>query len=288
MQNVVFDRISRQIKRINTEETLPFERSIQLPFPITLSKQISIPTNQLIQKTNSEGLPLYKENITINPETNEESYTETLSHQTPTQFETQTIEYKIATDQFTTELVDEIQPDGSVLQIEVQIPIYTTITNTIQFPTSFQENLPILIPEIIIRTVFLENEYLHFTAYEVTDAKIRSITANSLTPVVYFNEEMSVDGFDLINCSSGNGFLIMHKNSETITHIIQLFTTTDTVRIYIESQPDIEVYGSLDNNNFIKMYKNRIKFDTPTTSVNIKLVNTSINNREVYCLGVLS
>jgi len=290
MQNVVFDRISRQITRINTEEILPFQREIKLPFPITISKQISVPTNQLIQKTNSENLPLYKENITINPETNEESYTETLSPQTPIEFQTQTVEYKIATDEFTTELQDEIQPDGSILQVEVQIPVYTTITNTSQIPISFQENPPILIPEIITRTVSIENEYMEFSAEEVTDAKQNAINNANLLKLKVFDEEMEISNFELQNVSSGNGLIILHNLGVITSNPILLDKLTNMFQIYIESQSDITTSISGDNGLTFTDFdsKGKAKLITPTNIVIIKFTNTSTDNREIYCYGLLA
>ena len=284
MNNIVFDRQSRLIRGID-RETLPFERSIQLPFPITLSKQISIPTNQLIQKTNSEGLPLYKENISINPETNEESYTETLSPQTPTEFETQINTYKIIIGETTEEQINEF---GETILIS--IPIYETITNTSQIPISFQENPPILIPEIIIRTVSIENEYMEFSAEEVTLAKQNAINNANLLKLKAFDEEVEISNFELQNVSSGNGLIILHNLGVITSNPIPLDKLTNMFQIYIESQPDITISISGDNGLTFTDFdsKGKTKLITPTDKVIVKFKNTAINNREIYCYALLA
>ena len=286
----MFNRENRQITRIDTEQVLAFEREIKLPFPITLQKTIQELTGNKIQATNENNEPLYKTAIEIN-ETGEETFTETTEQNTPTQFESQTVTYKIATDQYTIELVNEIQPDGSILQVEKQIPVYTTITNTIQNPISWVENSPIMIPEIITRTVTIENEYMEFNAEEVTDAKIRSLDANSLTNCVYFSEEMELTGFNSANVSSGNGFAVLHKNGELISHIIPLFKQVSIVEIYLESQEGIITEISPDGINFfpinISTNKGRVKLSSYTNKVFIKFTNPTIKNLEIYAIGVM-
>jgi len=285
MQNVVFDRISRQITRINTEEILPFQREIKLPFLITLLKQISIPTNQLIQKTNSENIPLYKENIIINPETNEESYTETTTPQTPIEFETQINTYKIIIGETTEETINEF---GET--IIISIPIYQEITNTSQIPISFQENPPILIPEIITRTVSIENEYMEFNAEEVTDAKQNAINNANLLKLKVFDEEMEISNFELQNVSSGNGLIILHNLGVIKSNPTPLDKLTNMFQIYIESQSDIITSISGDNGLTFTDFdsKGKAKLSISSSEVILRFTNTAENNREIYCYGLLA
>ena len=118
MKTILFDRISNKITGIDREQ-LNFEYSVLLPYPINLNKTISEPTNQLIQKVNENDQYLYKDNIqTITNEFGNEieSYDETIESEKVIEWDERTVTYKIASDEYITELQDVIQEDGSIIQ----------------------------------------------------------------------------------------------------------------------------------------------------------------------------
>lgn len=173
MKNVVVDRITKLVKGYDREPQ-PFELSIEIPYPIQLSKTIEEKTGVLIQKTDADGDSLYKTNVAID-ELGVETYDETVVQRLPTKFETQSFPYKIGTDRFTTELQDVLQPDGSTKQEEVQVPVYDEIVNTVEVPIEWLDNEPIMVEEVVSKTYTLEENCSIFTADEVTEVVARTV-----------------------------------------------------------------------------------------------------------------
>jgi len=284
MNNVVFNRETLQVQNINTIP-LPFQFQVLTSFPITLSKSIQFETNQLIQKTTPENLPLYKDEITIDEITGEESYIETTAPQKVTAYEPVTNVYKIVIGE---EMVEQINELGET--ILVPVPIYNEIVTISENPIAWDKLEPIMIDEVVSRTITFPDQYMNFDYYEVLEAKKQSINNNNLLKIVDFDEDFLDSNLILNNCSIGDGVLILYPNSTVTTHPIQLSKTTNMFQIYLESQPNITISISGDNGLTFTDFdsKGKAKLSIPTDKVIINFKNTAINNREIYCYALLA
>ena len=216
MQTILFNRSSNKITGIDREK-LNFEYSVNLPYSITLSKSIQESTGQQIQKTNSENQPLFKDNIQTD-EQGIEIFDEVTNPIKIISTQTVTNEYRIATDQFTTETT--INEFGE--EEEIQIPIYTTISTSSEIPLETVELEPVLVEEFITKTYTLENGYMNFDYYEILEAKKLSINNNNLLKIIAFDEDFLDSDLILDHVSIGDGVLILYPNSSVTTSPIQL------------------------------------------------------------------
>lgn len=286
MQTILFNRTSNFITGIDREK-LPYEYSVLTPFPITLSKSIQESTGQQIQKTNSENQPLFKDNIQIDSETGIETFDEVTNPTKVISTQTVTNEYRIATDQYTSEtIINELGKEE-----EIQIPIYTTISTSSEIPLETVELEPVLVEEFVNKTYTLENGYMEFDYEEILEAKKQSINNNNLLKIVAFDEDFLESNLNLSQISVGDGILVLHgNNAELTTSPIQLQKSTNMFQIYLESQPNITISISGDNGLTFTDFdsKGKAKLPTPTDNVIIKFTNTSKNNREIYCYALLA
>jgi len=285
LKTILFDRISNKITGIDREQ-LNFEYSVLLPYPINLNKTISEPTNQLIQKVNENDQYLYKDNIqTITNEFGNEieSYDETIESEKVIEWDERTVTYKIASDEYITELQDVIQEDGSIIQEEVQIPIYQEITNVVQVPKTIVKLEPIMIDQMVGKTYNLENGYMNFDYFEVLEAKKISINNNSLTNLFFMDEDFLGNDLILNHCSIGDGVVILHPNSSLETPILSLTKSTNIIEIYQESQNA----GLIFYINNVEVTNSRVKLPTQVNQITIKVSNPTSKNLELYCLGGL-
>ena len=292
MKTILFDRISNKITGIDREK-LNFEYSVLLPFPINLNKTISEPTNEKIQKVNDNGEYLYKDNIqTITDEFGNEieTYDETIESEKVIEWDKQTVTYRIASDEYITELQDVIQEDGSIVQEEVQIIVYQEITNVVNVPKTIVKLEPVMIDGIVGRIYTLENGYMNFDYHEVLEAKKQSINNNSLTNLCFFDEDFINNDLILSNCSIGDGILILHSGG-VVSKTVQLPKLTNIIEIYQESQNnglvfevnDVQVHFEGDT---IISSKGRVKLPEYINEITIKVSNPINKNLELYALGV--
>ena len=293
MKTILFDRISNKITGIDREK-LNFEFEVNLPYPINLNKTISEPTNEKIQKVNDNGEYLYKDNIqiTIDEFGNEiESFDETIESEKVIEWDEQTVIYRIATDEYTTELQDVVQEDGLIVQ-EVQIPVYQEITNVVNVPKTIVKLKPIMIDQMVGRNYNLENGYMSFDYFEILEAKKLAINNNSLTNLCYFDEDFLGNDLILNNCSIGDGVVILHSGGSLETPLIQLSKLTNIIEIYQESQNnglvfevnDVQVHFEGDT---IISSKGRVKLPEYINEITIKVSNPINKNLELYALGVM-
>jgi len=293
MKTILFDRISNKVKGIDREK-FPHEYSVLLPYPINLNKTISESTNEKIQKVNENDEYLYKDNIQIITDEfgNEiETYDETIESEKVIEWDEQTVTYRIASDEYTTELQGLIQEDGSIIQEEVKIPVYQEITNVVNVPKIIVKLEPVMIDQMVGKNYTLENGYMEF---DVLEAKKQSINNNNLLKIVAFDEDFLDSNLNLSQISIGDGVLILHgNNAELTTSPIQLPKTTNMFQIYLEAQPDITVSISGDNGLTFTYFdsKGKVKLSTPTDNVIVKFTNTATtnnSNREIYCYALLA
>ena len=285
MENIVFNR--ETLKCCGCDRSpLSYEFEVKTPYPINLNKTISEPTNEKIQKVNDNGEYLYKDNIqiTIDEFGNEaEVFDETIETEKAIEWDEQTVTYRIASDEYITELQDVIQEDGSVIQEEIQIPIYQEITNVVNVPKTIVKLEPVMIDQMVGKNYTLENGYMNFDYYEVLEAKKQSINNNSLTNLFFMDEDFLGNDLILNHCSIGDGVVILHPNSSLETPILSLTKSTNIIEIYQESQNA----GLIFYINDVEVTNSRVKLSNYTNEINIKVVNPTSKNLELYCLGGL-
>ena len=277
MNNITFNRSTNIVTGLN-RSPLPYEFQVLTPFPITLSKSIQESTNQQIQKTNSENQPLFKDNIQTD-EQGIEIFDEVTKPTKVISTQMVTNEYKIATDQYTSEtIINELGEEE-----EIQIPIYTTISTSSEIPLETIELEPVLVEEFITKTYNLENGYMNFDYYEVLEAKKISINNNSLTNLFFMDEDFLGNDLILSNCSIGDGILIIHPQGSVSTPILSLTKSTNIIEIYQESQNA----GLIFYINNVEVTNSRVKLPTQVNQITIKVSNPTSKNLELYCLGGL-
>jgi len=277
LQTILFDRSSNKITGIGREK-LPYEYSVHVPFDIQLSKTVQESTGQLIQKVNSENQPLYKDEIVIDEITGEESYIEVTTSQKVTAFEIVKNVYKIAVSE---EMVEQVNEFGET--VLVPVPVYEEIVTNSENPISWDDLEQIMIPEIINKTVTLENNMFEFDYEEVLEAKKQAINNNNLLSLCFYDEDFLGNDLVLSGCSIGDGILILHPQGFITTPIITLTKFTSIIGIYQESQNSgLEFYI-----NDIPVIDGRIKLSTNVNEIIIKVSNPTNKNLELYCLGGL-
>jgi len=266
MENIVFNR--ETLKCCGCDRSpLSYEFEVKTPYPINLNKTISEPTNEKIQKVNDKV----------------EVFDETIESEKVIEWDEQTVTYRIASDEYITELQDVIQEDGSVIQEEIQIPIYQEITNVVNVPKTIVKLEPVMIDQMVGKNYTLENGYMNFDYYEVLEAKKQSINNNSLTNLFFMDEDFLGNDLILNHCSIGDGVVILHPNSSLETPILSLTKSTNIIEIYQESQNA----GLIFYINDVEVTNSRVKLSNYTNEINIKVVNPTSKNLELYCLGGL-
>jgi len=284
MENIVFNRETLKCCGFD-RSPLQYEFEVKTPYPINLNKTISETTNEKIQKVNENDEYLYKDNIqTITDEFGNEieTYDETIESEKVIEWDEQTVIYKITSDEYITELQDVIQEDGSIIQEEVQIPIYQEITNVVNVPKTIVKLEPVMIDQMVGKTYTLENGYMNFDYYEVLEAKKQSINNNSLTNLCFFDEDFIGSDLTLNNCSIGDGILILHSGG-VVSKTVQLTKFTNIIELYQESQDA----GLIFYVNDIEVTNNRVKLPIQVNQITIKVSNQTNKNLELYCLGGL-
>lgn len=202
MRNVVYDIVTGQIKGYD-REPLPFELSIDIPYPISLQKTVKEPTGNMVQKVNEAGQLLYWMDV-ITPigyggYVEEDINTvETTDALTVTTWETRPVTYKTSTDQTTTEFQAVIQPDGTTVMEDVEVPVYDIITTSLEVPIAWNDHEPIIAEEVIVRTYTLEQNCYIFTADEVLNAIANTVPVKTVEEITAERVTMAEDALNVI------------------------------------------------------------------------------------------
>jgi hypothetical protein len=294
-----------------------FEYSVLIPYPIQLSKTIQENTGNQIQKVNDQNELLFKTNIkTTTDEFGNEviTYDSTTENQTVISYEEVTNTYRIQTDTITheetvTETIitgynevpvtwtDEEGIEHTEIQqvpiteevtktILVEEPVYETMEVKSQIPNEVIPNEPIMVDEIITKTITLQDSPFDFSYEEILEAKKQSINNNNILKLIHFDEDFLQSNIQLTNISIADGILIFHKDAEAKQEIT-LPNSTSTFEIYTEIQPDLEITLSTDGINYLTFEKNAITLENLTDKVYLKIKNNASSNRELYCIGLL-
>lgn len=164
MKTIVYDRVSKMVKDCD-RPPMPFELSMDIPYPFVLTKTVEEPTGNMIQKVNTDGEPLYKIQTGLT-EMGGEIYEETAEARTITAWETRLHTYRIATD----EMVIAQGVDEMGEPIDIEVPVYEPMTATVEVPVEWTDHDPIMIPEVISKTYTFEQNCYLFTTDEVAEA----------------------------------------------------------------------------------------------------------------------
>lgn len=163
MNNVVYDLFTGQVRGVD-RDPLPAERSIEIPYPIQLTKTVEEQTGVWVQKVNEQGEPIYKKDVTTD-ELGQETYTETTESREETEWEEITHTYNIQTGETEEDSTDE---EGN--PIKITAPVYEEIHPVERRPVAWIDYDPVRIPEVLLRTYTLEQNPLLFTKEEVETA----------------------------------------------------------------------------------------------------------------------
>jgi len=176
MKNVVHDLFTDYIRGID-RDPLPAEGSIDLPYPISLTKTVEEKTGNVVQKVNDQGEPLYKDNMTIDELTGEETFDEVTTPIKVTTYETVTNTYRVVVGETPEEQINEAGEP-----VTVMVPVYEEIHPESQVPIEWIDLEPVTVEEVVSRTYTLEQNPFVFTKDEVIEAKNKSIEDNANLP----------------------------------------------------------------------------------------------------------
>jgi hypothetical protein len=298
MDNVVFNRETKQITGVN-REPFPFERGIDLPFPISLQKSTQEPTGKQIQKVNAEGQPLYKINISYVPGNSEEQtevWEETAEARTATQFKDVVNTYQVATG----ETVPQTTTNELGEEVIIDVPVYAPLQTISQVPTEWKDNPPIMVDEMTTHTYSINDVFSQFNASEVVEAKVKGINSNNFRQVAYFSEDLDEADFSTSlashDANMGNGFISINPSGQVRTIKLTLPKAAKTLDVYLEAQPDItvEVGATADAFFLVDFPANPLGALIGTVSLNaeasevyVRFTNMKDKRREVYAFGLL-
>jgi hypothetical protein len=169
MKNVVYDLFTGMVSGYD-RDPFPAEKSIDIPYPIKLSKTIEEKTGNMVQKVNDEGQLLYDESIFDEQE--DGWYTEeTTEPRKVVIWESQTHTYRVSTDRTTTETrMDEFNNP-----YEFEMAVYEDLIATSEVPIEWEDNEPIMVEEVISKTYAFKQNCCIFTSDEVVEAIVNTI-----------------------------------------------------------------------------------------------------------------
>ncbi|WP_026678226.1 hypothetical protein [Fictibacillus gelatini] len=261
MQTVVFNRITHKVAGLN-RSAFPLEYAMSLPYEITLSKIVE-EVHGKNQKTNAQGLPLYKDNVTVD-EFGRETYDEVTEAHKAVAFE---------------EIANTYVIDGK----EVDVPA--------QVPTEWVDLEPVMIDNVVNQTVSFQDDPYAFTYEEVLEAKKASIQANNLRQLVYYDEDFNLESFSTnlasFAANMGDGILAIHPGGQVRNEKIPLGTPAKTIQLYLESAPNIKVEVGATVTSFVEFKDGIAQLSTAADQVYVRFTNTSDKFRDVYAFGIL-
>lgn len=202
MRNVVYDRVTGQVKGYD-RDPLPFELEIKIPYPISLQKTVKEPTGNTIQKVDETGQLLYWMDVITPIEyggyvEGDINTVETTDALTVTTWETRPTTYKASTNQTTTEPQAVIQPDGTTVMQEVEVPVYDTITTSVEAPIAWENHEPIMVEEVVDHTYTFEKNCFIFTADEVLNAIANTVPVKTVEEITVERVTMAEDALNAI------------------------------------------------------------------------------------------
>lgn len=268
MDNVVFNRQEDNVTGLNRPAG-PFEYSLALPFPILATKQIT-GVNGEKQKTDENGQPLFKGNLTED-DNGLETYDEVSTDRIVTAWEEKKQEYNL------------VNEDGST----------TTISNTTQVATEWDDLQPVMVPNVVYRSVSFAEQPSLFSFEELNKVKQASLEkAYKGQLLVYYDED-----FDLANFSSelsdhaanmGDGVLALHPGGKCRTRKLPLGQSIEQVRLYLEAQDGIIVEVGATVASYITVIDGIAQLPEPAEELYIRFTNTTESYKEVYAFGLLA
>lgn len=266
---IFIDKNTNKIIGLNLEDNIiQFAYIIEVPDDFDLTKEIQeVDTEKpLVQKTDSEGNLLYKDNVVINEVTGEETYDEVTYSRKPIEFEERQVSYKT---------IDE---NGQEI----------TITNTVQVPVKWQDLDPVLIDNIVTKTISIKERPQEFTLDEVVQAKCASLLEQHLL-IEYIIADflLNESDFDLQDpnhsANTGVGVLELLPNGQAKTKSITLEVLSKYFKLLeLDADEGVEVYiaGS-------KFVNGEVTLNSEVSTCTIKFVNTTNKAKVVrsYAIG---
>lgn len=271
MKNVLVDIETGNVVGFD-RQPLPFEKAIKVAddFNPTIAKQKE---EGMKQKTDENGQPIFMDNIAID-DGEIVSFDEVTYDKVVTKFEEKEVSYTIVNEKGDKEKV----------------------TNTVQEPVEYRHLDPVLVPNIINYQIQFADHYMETTEHEIVQEKVKHINDNSLSELIYFDEQLSESVFstELSTHSSdmGVGFVSVHPQGQIRTIKLHLMNGTQTisvkrVEVYLEAQAGITVELGSSASNFVPVVNGVATFETPVSEVYVRFKNTAETKREIHAFGLL-
>lgn len=259
--NVTFNRRTNQATGLNRPAG-PFEYSVELPYEITLSKQLQKVVGEK-HKKNDQGQMLYKDNVVVS-ETGEETYDEVTEARKAIAWEDRTVTYKI---------------DGE------------EVKRIVQQPTKWEELAPVMTDDVLEITAKFPKRLEEFTYLDVLEAKKAAIQENNLRQLVHFDEDFTLDTIsdDLSTHAAdlGDGIIALHPNGQARTEKIALPAAAEVIQVYTEMQDDITVEVGPTASDFHTVVDGVVTLPAAADAVYIRFTNQAAERRDVFAYGIL-
>ncbi|MDH6370539.1 hypothetical protein M2444_002319 [Paenibacillus sp. PastF-3] len=268
MDNITFSRTDHTVTGLNRPPG-PFEYSLTLPFPITVTKSIA-GVNGEKQKIDENGQLLYKGDLTVD-DNGLETYNEVTTARIATAWEEVSQDYNL------------VNEDGST----------TPITNKAKVAIAWDDLQPVMVPNIIYSAVSFAEQPSLFTFDELNAAKCASLEKSYKGKLLlYYDEDFSLENFavDLAEhaANMGDGVIALHPRGKCRTVKLPLGESVDKVQLYLEAQDGITVEVGAAVGNLTAVVDGAAQLPSAADAVYIRFTNTTDSYKEVYAFGILA
>lgn len=246
MKNIYISRVEGKV--VLSPSILTFNIEIEDNF--NTSKVIEV-ENGTIQKTNDKGELLYKSNI-IKDDLGIETFEETTEPKTVTKYEEK---------QVTNKWFDEQGTEHSE-------------TVTVKEPIEWIDNKPIMVPNMVKKTVNFSDHPTEFNVNEILNAKYQNLLNNTGYDYILADIFLNEDDIDLSyeNHSANTGVAIMEllPHGQAKTKEITLNKTAKDFLLLEFEGNNIDIYV-----NNVKIIDKKVTLDVDTNKIYLKFANTT-------------
>ena len=255
------DRITGKVT--NTSSQSPHFLEVLVKDDFKLEKSIEIQEGE-IQKTNSQGKPLYKANLVID-EQGAETYEETTDCKIAVSFQDVTEQIMI-TDETGNRIVKNM---------------------IAKEPETWEPLEAIMVPNLIQKRVNIMTNPEYFTLEDVIESKYKGLLKASSSNYIMADLFIDENDLDLTDANhsanTGYGILQLLPKGQAKTKLIDLDAPAVNFNLLeFEADPDVAIYI-----NEKKFVNGSVKLNSPVNNCTIKFVNVSdrMKNASAYAIG---
>jgi hypothetical protein len=259
---ILINRQTDKVVGVNIPPT-PFTIALEIPDDLQVTKVVEYQDGTK-HKKNDQDQPLYKDNVVVDPETQEETYDEVTEKSKAVEWEDKDIVEK------------HVGDDGTITEVD----------RVIQVPTKFEELDPVIVPNMLHKSVRLKEEPTEFTLDEILNAKYLEVLNQTEMDYILADIFLSEDDIDLKDeshkANTGKAIVQILPQGQVKTKNIQLASATDTFKLLELNVDDgIEIY--IAGKKFVDGI---VDLSTPIESCTIKFLNTTDKPKMAFSYAI--